>query len=197
MDSRPVKMAKLQSLRSRLPYVSQTALHALLEIAKSEELPSVSSRRVVREARDCLTSQKTSHGLMHKQLHIGGCDLEYQNPFAMLAHMSAESTHLSSLMRRAFAERPCSSTQPWTLVVYLDEILPGNQLAHKNERKMWGVYWSILEWGPAVLSDEAYSTEFHVRVFSVDAHCMFHSLVNMFHILVNACLCWTCACVTF
>ena len=43
---------------------------------------------------------------------------------------------------------------PWSLILYADEILPGNQLAYKNKRKMWGIYWTILNLGSAALSDE-------------------------------------------
>ena len=31
---------------------------------------------------------------------------------------------------------------------------PGNQLAHRNARKSWAIYWSLLQFGLPVLSDE-------------------------------------------
>jgi hypothetical protein len=36
----------------------------------------------------------------------------------------------------------------------MDEVLPGNQLGYKSSRKMWCLYWTILDLGSAAVSDE-------------------------------------------
>ena len=37
-----------------------------------------------------------------------------------------------------------SADKPWRLVVYADEIVPGNPLAVSNSRKVYAMYWSFL-----------------------------------------------------
>lgn len=49
---------------------------------------------------------------------------------------------------------PCSPDRPWRLVVYSDEVVPGNALSADNRRKMWVIYISFVELGPAALSRE-------------------------------------------
>ena len=41
-------------------------------------------------------------------------------------------------------QMPPSLEQPWTIILYSDEITPGNALAADNKRKVWGVYRALL-----------------------------------------------------
>ena len=76
-------MARLQAFRGRLPYVSQSALAAMLCIAKHEPLPDASTRTHIRSARDATVRQTTPYGPIHKVLTLpdtegGTVDLEIQ-----------------------------------------------------------------------------------------------------------------------
>jgi len=44
--------------------------------------------------------------------------------------------------------------QPWRLIFYADEIVPGNQMKKDNQRKAWAIYISIAEFGMDVLCNE-------------------------------------------
>ena len=159
MEGRPAKLARLQSLRDRLPYISQSALASVLHIARTEELPTGSSRKDVREARNSSARVLTPYGALHQELKLQAATgepvaVEIAHPCAMLYHMCSVSASLSSLILRTAEHTPPTLPQPWHVVMYCDEILPGNQLAYKGARKMWGVYWSVLEFGAANLSDE-------------------------------------------
>ena len=70
MADRPGKIAKLQSLRSRLPYVSQSALSAILQLAAQEELPGSCSRKDVRRARDDTVKELTPYGSLHQTITL-------------------------------------------------------------------------------------------------------------------------------
>ena len=159
MSDRPAKLARLQGLRDRLPYVSQSALSAILKIAQHDELPDIHNRRALRDARDSKAQAATPYGPICQIVELLGEDgkqvpVEVQHPFAMLHHACLTSKPLSALMKRCIEKRPPSLAKPWSLVLYADEVTPGNQLAYKSHRKFWAVYWSVLEWGPQVLSDE-------------------------------------------
>lgn len=155
----PSKLARIQSLRSRLPYVSQSALAALLKIAEQEELPTGASRTTLRRARDAVREVRTTYGSLHQTLSFPLetgeiLEVEVQNPFAALCEACRSSAAFSAMVSRCAAASPSSLARPWKLVLYMDEILPGNQLAYTNERKMWGFYWTLLDFGSAALSDE-------------------------------------------
>ena len=158
MADRPAKLAKLQSLRSRLPYISQTALSSLLRVAAHEPLPIGSSRSDIRAARDTAVQHLTPYGPVHQHIEVTGksdtpVKLEVQHPFAMLHKVCSVSNCMSNLVARVAEANPPSVASPWKLILYTDEVLPGNQLAYRNARKMWAIYWSILEFGSA-LADE-------------------------------------------
>jgi len=156
----PSQLAAVQALRSRLPYISQSALSSLLTIARNTPLPDACvSRRSIRRARDAVADIQTPYGPLHCNMTVdtstgGPATVEVQSPFAMLYHSIASSPGLADFIESVHTETPSSATCPWTLVLYTDEILPGNQLSYKGARKMWGWYWSILELGPVALSDE-------------------------------------------
>ena len=57
-------------------------------------------------------------------------------------------------MVKLMSEHPSDPEHPWRLVLYSDEVVPGNVIAHDNQRKVWVMYWSLLEFGPLLLSRE-------------------------------------------
>ena len=51
------------------------------------------------------------------------------------------------MVASTLASHPSSPASKWSLVLYCDEVSPGNQLAYKHERKAWAIYWSFAEFG--------------------------------------------------
>jgi hypothetical protein len=49
---------------------------------------------------------------------------------------------------------PPSPETPWSLILYSDEVTPGNPLATHNKRKFHAIYWSFLEFGANALCRE-------------------------------------------
>lgn len=159
MAEPPKKLARLQAFRSKIPFVSHRALAAILQAAAAEPLPELGSRRDIGRARDEAVRLETPYGPLHQTLAVeltdgGELTLEIQHPLAMLYQACASSKSLSRLVERTFAATPSSIAAPWGIVLYADEILPGNQLAYKSARKMWGFYWTVLQFGPGAHSDE-------------------------------------------
>ena len=70
-------------------------------------------------------------------------------------------------------ECPPSLEKPWNLVLYTDEVTPGNPLATLNKRKFHTIYWSFLEFGINALSREesrfCVATEYSIHVSSLSA----------------------------
>ena len=42
----------------------------------------------------------------------------------------------------------------WSLVIYYDELTPGDAFAPDNKRKFWSIYVAFLEFGPHMLAQE-------------------------------------------
>ena len=72
----------------------------------------------------------------------------------MLWHCFAQCSAFRRLLVQKHRERPSSAHQPWTLVFYTDEVIPGNVLAIQTTRKLQAIYFSFLELGSAALSRE-------------------------------------------
>jgi len=158
-DHRPVKLARLQNVRDRLPYVSQSALAVILRIAKEEGVPEASTRQHVRAARDATVFQATPYGRIHQSVDVpltagGSFALEVQHPFAMLHHAAATSQAFSGLVQRTLLRYPGTPGNPWRLVFYTDGVGPGNPLGYKHLRKFLACYYTFVDFGAAAISDE-------------------------------------------
>ena len=81
--SKRSKLGELASLRSRIPFISQSALSSILKIAATEGLPAITTRRGVREARDKFVGITTPHGPLHTHINVDSVTIEVQNPFAV------------------------------------------------------------------------------------------------------------------
>ena len=76
------------------------------------------------------------------------------HPFALLWTSVDGSPKLKALLLERLAVHPSSLESPWHLVLYSDEVTPGNVLAFMNVRKFQAVYFSFFELGATALSHE-------------------------------------------
>ena len=157
MAERANKLRRLDEFRRKLPYVSASALAAILAEAK-REMPELVGRKEIRQARDKQVDAKTEYGLVLMTLSLECIvgtyiDMYVLNPFAQL-WVAAQCEGFSLLLEETLRNHPCSADEPWNVILYSDEVVPGNQLSFHNLRKCWVVYFSFLEFGPQILSHE-------------------------------------------
>ena len=157
------KAQRTNDLRCRLPYMRQSALAAILREAQRAPLPEVSSRTTIARAEADAVNITTPYEPLVKYIRISdSVEVGVSMPAPLLYHCATASPSVSALLKRTLSDHNPTVAQPLRVIVYLDEIVPGNELAHRNRRKTWGFYWSIMQWGPSVLCDEDTS---HVCVF--------------------------------
>ena len=77
-----------------------------------------------------------------------------ENPFAMLYAALDKSANMRALFQDRLAVHPCSLERPWSIIMYSDEVTPGNPLSAANRRKLQCIYWSFAELGFVALSHE-------------------------------------------
>ena len=76
------------------------------------------------------------------------------NPLALMHVGFTSGSGWSQGMQEAMGRNPASPNKPWRRILYSDEVVPGNVLGHMNKRKVWVIYYSFLELGPALLRRE-------------------------------------------
>jgi len=65
-----------------------------------------------------------------------------------------ESPAYKELVLRAFSNSPPTADAPWGLIMYGDEVSPGNILKVENQRKMYAFYVAVKQLGPLALKHE-------------------------------------------
>jgi hypothetical protein len=135
-------------------YVSQRGLADVLRKIKDQGLPQHTSRIAIKRSREASVNVDTAYGPMLKSFLCQDQVVQYIDPAAFLSHACSSCPCYAQRMNTTFAAHPSSWQQPWRLVLYLDEISPGNQLKSDNRRKVWAVYYSFLEFGTQALSSE-------------------------------------------
>ena len=159
MESAP-KARKLNAFRRRLPHCSASALGAILNAVKDTGLPGGDvGRRALRQARDDQCSESI-HGctlienIIVKKANGQELSIPICNPLAFLLLAVRDCEQFSLFLLAKLQEHPSTPEAPWNLLLYSDEVTPGNPLAAINNRKFHAVYWSFMELGFNALSNE-------------------------------------------
>ena len=153
-------MADLQTL-GRRQYVSVRGLAGVLKDIRDNGLPSAISRSAIKRARETEFSEYvTPYGAVIRSIQIGEddkgmpCTFWYTDTRACLYMFIAECGKLEAFFLARLRVHPCDAEHPWRIIIYNDEISPGNQLLRHNNRKTQTFYYSFMEFGADALSSE-------------------------------------------
>ena len=144
----------------RRSYVSQNALAEILKAVRdADTLPTGTSRSAVKRARQRAVAVQTPYGSLVKEWHMKKLDgtqvaIKYLCPAATLWQTLQSCERFREHWARAHEERPCTMASKWSLILYSDEVSPGNQLKANNRRRLQTFYWTVKELGPKALSSE-------------------------------------------
>jgi len=160
MNDRYSKLRRLDSLRRRLPHISGSGLAAFIQDVKEHGVPDVpSGRPALKEAADLQLNTPTPYGpiiasVTVKDTNEADLQLPTINPLALLYTAFESADPFSELVVERMAIYKPSPETPWRLLLYGDEITPGDVLSHDNMRKGWALYFSFLEFGAMMLANE-------------------------------------------
>ena len=153
------KLRRLERFRRKLPHVSASALSAILKEVAETGLPERRSRDDMRRARDELLDTDTPYGplmtditLVRKNGREGRMNV--MHPLALLWFAFTFCIGFQQLFLGKLGENPSTIDNPWNLIVYTDEITPGNPVGPDNLRRVQVMYFSFLEFGSNVLCRE-------------------------------------------
>ena len=141
------KRQRIQSIAG-LGGVTDDALRKLVQKIKDEPelLDDLSSRQSIGDATlaifDSLgqTDELTRDFTWH---HV--------SPQKLLQHLISESRSFAETVLRKMQTCPNTHANPWHIVLYVDEITPGNVLRPDNRRKLHAFYYSFKELGREIL----------------------------------------------
>lgn len=143
-----------------MPHVSASALSAVLDEARRSGIPETHSRWDFGQASTYELLEHTPHGPILDKLELKSAGahstivLPVVNPHAFLHSACQKGGSFRDLLAQRLSSTAASPETPWRLVMYSDEVVPGNALSHDNKRKVWVVYCSWLELGTDMLSRE-------------------------------------------
>ena len=72
----------------------------------------------------------------------GELKIPISHPFALLVTAVEQAKEFSMLLHDLLLEKPSTTENPWQLLLYGDEVTPGNPLATNKKRKFQAIYWS-------------------------------------------------------
>ena len=124
------------------------------------------TRRVLQQAAEDHSKAKTPYGPLVQKLDVPGMDepMEYCHPAAYFRYMSTLNAAFGNIMIACIRQG-----HKLTVIMYLDELIPGNPFRQDKARKMWGIYWCCLEWPAWLLSRSAVWPVFSIiRSKSID-----------------------------
>ena len=161
-SSRRRKLLELDDLRRSLPRASQSAVQGLVAYLKKNGLPELYNRNDQREARDMKVTDKTAYGPIAQYLDLKPADpagdnvpLLMAHPLAMIWKAYRECDAFAAFLDARLVAQPCTPDTPWKMILYGDEVHPGDVLGGNKARKFQAVYYSFLEFGLVALSYES------------------------------------------
>ena len=128
--------------------LTQNHIFAVLE----QSHPEVSRRLLRRSVEDAIEEVYTSDIALDLPLQLTK-GRSFSWPVARPPALIRCLVPISPALRAAFALMPCSYDNPWHLVLYLDEITPGNISAPMNGRKFVAVYYTFKEFARLVRNE--------------------------------------------
>ena len=149
VEAKPSKLAKLDGFKRSLPFMTATALSEVVNKIKSEGLPAASSRKDIRDAAQLKLMDK-GYGNIIKKMKVA-CkdgserDLVLANPLALLQAAFSQGGSYYQLAQSVLEAKPCSFSQSWHAMFYMDEVQNGNQLGVHQGRKCWLMYFVFKE----------------------------------------------------
>ena len=142
---RASKLRKLDAFRRRLPYISASALAEVLRAVEAEGIPELHNRQHVLQGCEAVVGQMTPYGphliSASTALVSGGAGrVDFINPLAMLWKAYQQGGGWAELFRTKLQHHPPSPEAPWRLIMYSDEVAPGNNFGCKPQESMGDIF---------------------------------------------------------
>ena len=149
-SSRPAKLQKLNDLRRSCPFVTEAALASLLQKIHQEGLPDIRHAKAMKEATRLQLSSMNAYGPLLLETNVVTTDgtlipIWIVMFLSLLVGAYQLQGSWANFSHKAHTENPSSPEKPWSLLLYSDEVVPGNPLASRINRKVYAIYGSFAQ----------------------------------------------------
>ena len=145
---------RLPKLQACGRHTKSSTIDMLMQLQKAGALEGNDSERQLRRkmqvATEAHSKSKTPYGAVVQQVYLGLPDMAYWevcHPFAWLYYMTSISASFAALMMQCV-----DGARPLRLVIYADELNPGNPFRPERSRTLMCIYWSFVDWPAHILS---------------------------------------------
>ena len=133
----------------------QNALAAILDEVKKSGIPKATSRSSIKRSRKMQLEEMTNEfGHLISYIDFEQCSpkgetakgtvkLPFINPLAFFQHIVSDCAAFQRYYKQYLSGVGESIDSPLEVIVYNDEVSPGNQLRHDATRKMQIIYWTV------------------------------------------------------
>ena len=123
------------------------AMAAIFSAVALMGISEYTHRKYLRSARDDVMHEPTRFGPILQEMKLvttsGGVKhVPVAHPFASLWTALTESASFATLFRSRLQINPSTPENLWNIILYSDEVTPGDPLAHDNKRKFQAIYRS-------------------------------------------------------
>ena len=145
----------IQTARSLLAQSSKTKkqlVDTLAIMKNAGKLEEGITKKELTEASEHHAKQKTRYGTVVQQIEVGMPGLKFLDichPFAMLQYLCTISLPFGDMLYTAVQK---AAGQPLRLVIYADEMCPGNPFRPEKSRTLQCIYWTFIDFPGYVLS---------------------------------------------
>ena len=145
-----------------LPHCSQSAFVGLVKLAKATDISQLPTTREQYRQAKVKSLPDTPYGPMLTTVTLQAVppyanrEMTVVNPLAYLYTAFNTGGGYFDFMKSKLASDPSTPTKPWRLCLYSDEVVPGNQLAPNNARKVWVLYFGFLECHPHLSNENVW-----------------------------------------
>ena len=154
------KLRAANAVKRSLPHMSNSAFEHVLKYFKENDVSQIAGIRMsFRSARDG-SLEDTPYGQTLVTAQVFGTpphsnrEVYIINPIAYLHLVFRSGVGLFDAITRCHATNPSAVDKLWRLVLYSDEVTPGNNLSVQNNRKVLIIYRSLLELGYHLHDDD-------------------------------------------
>ena len=157
---RPAKFPKIEEFRRSFPHCTASSLGQIMKACNSLRIPPCDvDRNSLRQAKDFQNKEvQTKFGPLLQFVKArkekgGELKIPIAHPFALLVTAVEQAKEFNMFLHDLLLEKPSTAENPWHLLLYSDEVAPGNPLATMNKRKLQAIDWSFEEFEQHVLSE--------------------------------------------
>ena len=143
----------------RHSYVTQSAMVAVLKAVRDHGLPERISRQTLKRTRQQELPKDTALGDLWRTIELelqdgSSLSLPVVSPLPLLQVCVSRSPQFCQFLAEKLGANDNEKDPQLQVLLYCDEVVPGNVLKGNNQRKLVSFYWSVGQYGASISRED-------------------------------------------